>query len=201
MAIKKKAMCIDLDAEENIYHLKVKCNQVNWITVKYPQRCACAKMTWKAGESLPFLYLDHLCSCPLPDFCLIASSDQIAGAVRWVGVEAAAPPPLSAKWDLHVPQRQVLSLSSLPVPRLTQQGWERVAQEGTVSQREEQTAQGRIEATLPPFKIWTRLYSVLCLWHFSQEQNLIEATFGSLLPRSACPYGDSPRCRVQLLSL
>lgn len=24
MAIKKKAMCIDLDAEENIYHLKVK---------------------------------------------------------------------------------------------------------------------------------------------------------------------------------
>lgn len=75
MAIKKKAMCIDLDAEENIYHLKVKCNQDNWITVNYPQRRACAKMTWKAGELLLFLHMDYFCFRPLPDFGPIASSD------------------------------------------------------------------------------------------------------------------------------
>lgn len=30
------------------------------------------------------------------------------------------------------------------------------------------------------FETSTPLYSLLCLWHFSQEQNVIEVTFGSL---------------------
>lgn len=30
MAIKKKAKCIDLDAEENIYHLKVNCPSIEY---------------------------------------------------------------------------------------------------------------------------------------------------------------------------
>lgn len=118
-----------------------------------------------------------------------------------MGVQAAAPPPLSAKRDLHVPGWQVLSLSSLPVPRLPQQGWERVTKEGIVSQQEGKPAPKRREAAVLSFKLWTCLHSVQCLWHFSQEQNLIEVTFGSLPPRSACPYGDSPPCHLQLLSL
>lgn len=107
MAIKKKAMCIDLDAEENIYHLKVKCNQINWLTVDFPPIQTCTKIPWTAGELQAFLDLNHFSSRP-PEFCLIASSDEIAGPIWWVGVEAAAPPPLSAERDLHVLRWPVL---------------------------------------------------------------------------------------------
>lgn len=79
MAIKKKAKCIDLDAEENIYHLKV--NRTANQSTAFPQ----AQRMWKIKKTDLFLYLTErhcYAACdvlPLtrPWFLVVGSSLQV----------------------------------------------------------------------------------------------------------------------------
>lgn len=61
MAIKKKAKCIDLDAEENIYHLKVN----SWPAVKASPSNATAPVQWHASSTLVLLFCFWYLLCRL----------------------------------------------------------------------------------------------------------------------------------------
>lgn len=122
MSIKKKAMCIDLDTEDNIYHLKVTPDtHINKSFVELPS----LRDTVYANASTPTCFLSHLHfmfwykdnSCCLqvsvPNLTLWHAG-EVSRAVWGVGVKAASPPRVSAEWDCHVSPRE----APLQSPRL-----------------------------------------------------------------------------------
>lgn len=124
MSIKKKAMCIDLDTEDNIYHLKVtpgahiinrsfvdlNMSQCRLWDVYVSRKCINAYMV-----SLSFTVSVRRQSQPL--FCsnlTLCHPGEVSGAVWGVGVKAASSPRVSTEWDCHVSPRE----APLPPPRL-----------------------------------------------------------------------------------
>lgn len=91
MSIKKKAMCIDLDTEDNIFHLKV-----------FPEKCCCichlSLPTWflfiqGQPQQLSLSPAHNLTSC---------HPGEVSWTVWWVGVKTATSPCVSAERDCHV---------------------------------------------------------------------------------------------------
>lgn len=103
MSIKKKAMCIDLDTEESIFHLKVTPD-----TLKCCADCHLCTPTWfllvqRPQQLSPSL---SLTSC---------HPGEISWTVWGMGVKAATSPRVSTERDFHVSPRE----ASLPSPLLT----------------------------------------------------------------------------------
>lgn len=117
MSVKKKAMCIDLDTEDNIYHLKVTLEaQIGFVWLQYEcqrhlslsQRCTVYKCLNTYTLSLSFvLFVQRLLTAVFsPVLLLLIWSLCYPGegsrAVWWVGVKAASSQTVSAEWDCYV---------------------------------------------------------------------------------------------------
>lgn len=100
MAIKKKAKCIDLDAEENIYHLKVKHNA----NEKHPQQTY-KKWTWIGGmetwitQIIPFPDVDIKMTLKWPHVLYMWVRENYSTCVCF---STFTPPPLPLCWFLIV---------------------------------------------------------------------------------------------------
>lgn len=101
MSIKKKAMCIDLDTEDNIYHLKVIFTHRHNLDTYSWTHCYSVSSPCQHLRALSLIS----CDCCIQRQGILSDFDptgEVSGAVWGVGVKAASSPRVSAERDCHV---------------------------------------------------------------------------------------------------
>lgn len=106
MSIKKKAMCIDLDTEDNIYHLKVILtdlhNSANFSSISNDEHKPPNTSVFCLWFPLTTQRHWEQLQLTAPNLTLLHPG-EVGRAVWGVGVKAASPPCVSAERDFHVP--------------------------------------------------------------------------------------------------
>ncbi|XP_071388912.1 oxysterol-binding protein-related protein 3 isoform X3 [Centroberyx affinis] len=103
MAIKKKAKCIDLDAEENIYHLKIKSQELfdEWVSKLRHHRVYRQNEIAMYPNEKPYYYT-HYPSPNSPNMAESASKRKCMSIARQSSVHAAATFPVSCNSQAKV---------------------------------------------------------------------------------------------------